>query len=104
MSIDIYIDLAGGSVSHGLLSHDPYSLFSSSIITPHLASSVEESSFSFFADQTDIQLQNFFGKTELFTIEDGDLRVDVHRSLHVHLELGLGKVSVKMIIYSRTVH
>ena len=44
---------------------------------------LKESSFSFFADQTDIQLQNFFGKTELFTIEDGDLRVDLSSEIKI---------------------
>ncbi len=44
---------------------------------------LKETSFSFFADRTDIQLQNFFGKTELFTIQEGDLRADLSSEIEI---------------------
>ncbi len=44
---------------------------------------LKDSSFSFFADRTDILLRNFFGKTELFTIKDGDLKADLSSEIKI---------------------
>ncbi len=43
----------------------------------------KDSSFSFFADRTDILLRNFFGKTELFTIKEGDLKADLSSEIKI---------------------
>ncbi len=44
---------------------------------------LKESSFSFFADRTDILFRNFFGKTELFTIKEGDLKADLSSEIRI---------------------
>ena len=44
---------------------------------------LKDSSFSFFADRTDILLSNFFGKTELFTIKEGDLKADLSSEIKI---------------------
>ena len=44
---------------------------------------LKESSFSFFADRTDILLKNFFGKSEFFTIKEGDLKVDLSSEIKI---------------------
>ena len=36
---------------------------------------IENTEFSFFADNTDILIKNIFGKTNLFKFIDGDLRI-----------------------------
>tara|TARA_B100000886_G_scaffold321620_1_gene263977 strand:- start:3080 stop:5260 length:2181 start_codon:yes stop_codon:yes gene_type:complete len=38
---------------------------------------LEESSFNFFADKTDILLKNFKGKSNFFVINDGDLKMNI---------------------------
>ncbi len=44
---------------------------------------LKDSSFSFFADRTDILINNFFGKTELFTIKEGDLKAQLSSEIKI---------------------
>ena len=44
---------------------------------------LKETSFSFFADRTDILLKNFFGKTKLFSIKEGDLKADLTSEIKI---------------------
>ena len=44
---------------------------------------LKETYFSFFADRTDILLKNFFGKTELFSIKEGDLKADLTSEIKI---------------------
>ena len=44
---------------------------------------LKETSFSFFADRTDILLKNFFGKTELFSIKEGDLKAELTSEIKI---------------------
>ena len=44
---------------------------------------LKETSFAFFADRTDILLKNFFGKTELFSIKEGDIKADLASEIRI---------------------
>ncbi len=44
---------------------------------------LKETSFSFFADRTDILLKNFFGKTKLFSIKEGDLKAELTSEIKI---------------------
>ncbi len=43
----------------------------------------KETSFNFIADQTDLLLKNFSGKSELFSIEEGDLKADLSSEIKI---------------------
>ena len=44
---------------------------------------LENTSFSFFADKTDILLKNFFSKSEFLTIEEGDLKASLSNEINI---------------------
>ena len=44
---------------------------------------LENTSFSFFADKTDVLIKNFFSKTEFFTIEEGDLKASLSNEIDI---------------------
>ena len=44
---------------------------------------LENTSFSFFADRTDILIKNFFGKIKFLSIENGDLKADLSKEINI---------------------
>ena len=44
---------------------------------------LKETSFTFIADQTDLIVKNFFGKTEYFSIEEGILKADLSEDIDI---------------------
>lgn len=44
---------------------------------------LKNASFSFLADQSDILIKNFFGKTHFFTIEKGDLKLEIYEEIDI---------------------
>ena len=44
---------------------------------------LKETSFTFIADQTDLIVKNFFGKTEYFSIEEGFLKADLSEDIDI---------------------
>ena len=44
---------------------------------------LKDTSFSFFADRTDVLVKNFFSKSNFFLIEDGDLRAELSPEVNI---------------------
>ena len=44
---------------------------------------IQNTSFSFFADQTDILVKNFNGDTEFFAIKEGDLKAELSQGIYI---------------------
>ena len=44
---------------------------------------LENTSFSFFADRTDILIKNFFGKIKFLSIENGNLKADLSKEIDI---------------------
>ncbi len=45
---------------------------------------LKKTSFSFLADKTDLLVKNFYGESELFTIKEGDIKVDLSNDININ--------------------